>query len=383
MMMTTRPSSLFSGLFLGIWVLPATLLLGACSTTFEGNKVDYKSQGKTGPGLEVPPDLSQIVKDNRAAVPRGGSVNASSLQGNNQPAATSAAAADRIALGSIGDVRVQREGTQRWLVVGRAPDKLWNEVKAFWIDSGFTLVVDQPNLGIMETEWNENRAKLPQDGVRKLLGKVLDGLYSTNERDKFRTRLERTAEGGTEIFISHKGMMEDFTTSAREQLKWKARPIDPELEVEFLKRLMVRLGGEPITAQMALTAPTAAAAILDVRAKVVQEQGQFSLMVTDGIEQAWRRVGLSLDRTSFTVEDRDRSKGVYFVRYVEPDADKNAPGFFARMLGAKPKESLQKYQIILTAQGKQTKVGVANAQGVAIQTSDAQRILHVLADDLK
>jgi outer membrane protein assembly factor BamC len=383
MMMTTRPSSLFSGLFLGIWVLPATLLLGACSTTFESSKVDYKTQGKTGPGLEVPPDLSQIAKDNRAVVPRGGSVNVSALQANNQPAATPVSASDRIALGSVGDVRVQREGTQRWLVVGRAPDKLWNEVKAFWVDSGFTLVVDQANLGIMETEWNENRAKLPQDGVRKLLGKVLDGLYSTNERDKFRTRLERTAEGGTEIFISHKGMMEDFTTSAREQLKWKARPIDPELEVEFLKRLMVRLGGEPITAQTALTAPTAAAAISDVRAKVVQEQGQFSLMVTDGIEQAWRRVGLSLDRTSFTVEDRDRSKGVYFVRYVEPDADKNAPGFFARMLGAKTKDSLQKYQIILTAQGKQTKVGVANTQGVAIQTPDAQRILQVLADDLK
>jgi outer membrane protein assembly factor BamC len=383
MMMTTRPYGLFGGLFVGLLVLPATLLLGACTTTFESNKVDYKSQGKTGPGLEIPPDLSQIVKDNRAAVPRGGSVNASALQGNNQPAATSVAAADRIALGSIGDVRVQREGTQRWLVVGRAPDKLWNEVKAFWIDSGFTLVVDQSNLGIMETEWNENRAKLPQDGVRKLLGKVLDGLYSTNERDKFRTRLERTAEGGTEIFISHKGMMEDFTTSAREQLKWKARPIDPELEVEFLKRLMVRLGGDATAAQTALVVPTAAAAALDVRAKVVQEQGQFSLMVTDGIEQAWRRVGLSLDRTSFTVEDRDRSKGVYFVRYVEPDVEKNAPGFFARMFGATTKDSLQKYQIVLTEQGKQTKVGVANTQGVAIQTPDAQRILQVLADDLK
>ena len=377
MMMTTRCSSFFIKLSFLL-----TVLLAGCTSTLEGNKVDYKSQGKTGPGLEVPPDLSQIMKDNRAAVPRGGSVNASVLQGGNVQTAASASAGS-IALGAIGDVRVQREGTQRWLVVGRAPDKLWNEVKAFWIDSGFTLVVDQSNLGIMETEWNENRAKLPQDGVRKLLGKVLDGLYSTNERDKFRTRLERTAEGGTEIFISHKGMMEDFTTSAREQLKWKARPIDPELEVEFLKRLMVRLGGDATAAQTALVVPTAAAVALDVRAKVVQEQGQFSLMVTDGIEQAWRRVGLSLDRTSFTVEDRDRSKGVYFVRYVEPDAEKNAPGFFARMFGATTKDSLQKYQIVLTAQGKQTKVGVANTQGTAIQTPDAQRILQVLADDLK
>lgn len=377
MMMTTRCSSFF----IKLSFLLAVLLAG-CTSTLEGNKVDYKSQGKTGPGLEVPPDLSQIMKDNRAAVPRGGSVNVSALQGGNVQTAASASAGS-IALGAIGDVRVQREGTQRWLVVGRAPDKLWNEIKTFWADNGFTLVIDQSNLGIMETEWNENRAKLPQDGVRKFLGKVLDGLYSTHERDKFRTRLERTADGGTEIFISHKGMMEDFTTTAREQLKWKARPVDPELEIEFLKRLMVRLGGDATAAQTALVAPTVAAVALDVKAKVVQEQGQFSLMVTDGIEQAWRRVGLSLDRTSFTVEDRDRSKGVYFVRYVEPDAEKNAPGFFARMFGATTKDSLQKYQIVLTAQGKQTKVGVANTQGIAIQTPDAQRILQVLADDLK
>jgi outer membrane protein assembly factor BamC len=365
----------------------SALLLGACTTTFDGNKVDYKSQGKQGPGLEVPPDLSQVSKDTRAAVPRGGAINASTLQGNSAQQVVSGNSA--VAANTLGDVRVVREGTQRWLVVQRAPDSVWNEVKTFWADNGFTLVVDQPSLGIMETEWNENRAKLPQDGVRKLLGKVLDGLYSTNERDKFRTRLERTATGGTEIYISHRGMMEDFTTTAREQLKWKARPVDPELEVEFLKRLMIKLGGDAGVAQVGLTAskpaagatPAANASVL--RAQVVQAAGQNSLQLTDALEQAWRRVGLSLDRTSFTVEDRDRSKGIYYVRYVEPDADKNAPGFFARMFGAKTKDGLQKYHIVLTSVGDQTKVQVANLQGQILQTSDAVRILKVLADDLK
>jgi outer membrane protein assembly factor BamC len=365
------------------------ILLGGCTTTFDGNKVDYKSQGKQGPGLEVPPDLSQVNKDTRAAVPRGGAINASTLQGGSNQQQT--AITSGVAANSLGDVRVIREGTQRWLLVQRAPDSLWNDVKTFWADNGFTLVVDQPNLGIMETEWNENRAKLPQDGVRKLLGKVLDSLYSTNERDKFRTRLERTATGGTEIYISHRGMTEDFTTSAREQLKWKARPVDPELEVEFLKRLMVKLGGDAGVAQAALDAANPAtkgtavaqAAAPVPRAQVVQAAGQSSLQLTDALEQAWRRVGLSLDRTSFTVEDRDRSKGIYFVRYVEPEADKNAPGFFARMFGAKTKDSLQKYQILVTGVGDQTKVQVANAQGQVIQTPDALRILKVLADDLK
>lgn len=361
------------------------LMLTGCTTTFDGNKVDYKSQSSQRPALEVPPDLSQITNDTRAVVPRGGATNASALQGtvNAQAKTTSG----QIGTNALGDVRVQREGTQRWLVVARPPEKIWEEVKAFWIDHGFTFVIDQPSLGILETEWNENRAKLPQDGLRKWLGKALDSLYSTNERDKYRTRLERTATGGTEIYISHRGMAEDFVTSANTQLKWKARPVDPEMEAEFLKRLMVRLGGDSNQAKTALTNPAATSGATTtaptLRAQVLKNGDQSTLQLTDALEQAWRRVGLSLDRTSFTVEDRDRSKGVYYVRYVEPDADKDTPGFFARMFGAKAKESLQKYQIILTAADTQTHVQVANTQGQVIQTPDAQRILKVLADDLK
>jgi len=357
------------------------VVLTGCSTTFDGNKVDYKSEGKQGPGLEVPPDLSQISKDVRATVPSGGAANASSLQGSAQQATTKVATG--VGANAMGDVQVQREGTQRWLVVGRAPDVLWNEVKTFWVENGFILVIDKPELGILETEWAENRAKIPESGLRRILGKVMDGLYSTNERDKFRTRMERTASGGSEIYISHRGMVEDFVTAQKDQLRWKPRPVDPELEVEFLKRLMVRLGGAPEVAKTALATPPAAVAAALGRARLVKDGSQYGLIVTDALDQAWRRVGLSLDRTNFTVEDRDRSKGVYFVRYVEPDAEKNQPGFFARMFGAKSKESLQKYQIILLGDGQQTRVRVADAQGQIINTVDAQNILKVLADDLK
>jgi outer membrane protein assembly factor BamC len=103
----------------------------------------------------------------------------------------------------------------------------------------------------------------------------------------------------------------------------------------------------------------------------------------DTFDQAWRRVGLSLDRTNFTVEDRDRSKGIYFVRYVELEAEKNQPGFFARMFGAKAKESLQKYQILLNNETNKTRVRVADMSGKVLNTADAKNILKVLLDDLK
>lgn len=365
------------------WMLVTAIALSACSTTFDGNKVDYKSQGKQTPTLEVPPDLSLLTKNSQASVPVGGSANASALQAT--AAAVSTATANATAANALGDVRVVRDGTQRWLVTERPPEKLWEEIKKFWTDNGLTIIIDQPNLGIMETEWNENRAKLPQDGIRKYLGKVLDGLYSTNERDKYRTRLERLATGGTEIYISHRGMMEDYANNDRTTLVWKPRPSDPELEIEFLKRLMVRLGGAQEAANAALDQPKSAAAPAPVllRANIEQDATQTSLALLDAFDQAWRRVGQSLDRTNFTVEDRDRSKGLYYVRYVEPDAEKNAPGFFARMFGAKTKDSLQKYQIMVAADANKTRVRVADTSGKILNTVEAKSILKVLQDDLR
>lgn len=364
--------------------LAALLFITACSTTFDGNKVDYKTQGKQAPTLEVPPDLSLLTKNSQASVPVGGAANASAFQAN--AVAASTATANATAANALGDVRVVRDGAQRWLVTDRAPEKLWDEIKSFWTDNGLTISIDQPNLGIMETEWNENRAKLPQDGIRKIFGKVLDGLYSTNERDKYRTRLERTASGGTEIYISHRGLFEDYANEARTTLVWKPRPVDPELEVEFLKRLMVRLGGAQDAANAALDQPKVTAVVTApvlARASIEQDAAQSSLVLDDAFDQAWRRVGLSLDRTNFTVEDRDRSKGIYFVRYVEPDAEKNVPGFFARMFGAKSKESLQKYQILLTGETAKTRVRVADTTGKVLNTPDAKNILKVLQSDLK
>ena len=208
---------------LGLLALVAAL--SACST-LEGDKIDYKSATK-GSTLEVPPDLTQLAKDSRYAVP-GGTVSAAALQAGQQAAQPSAAS--QAAATSIGDVRIERDGNQRWLVVNRPADKLWEPVREFWLENGFIFTQDQANLGILETDWAENRAKLPQDVVRAALGKVFDSLYSTGERDKFRTRLERNANGGTDIFISHRGMIEVYTNTQKDQTVWQPRAADPELE---------------------------------------------------------------------------------------------------------------------------------------------------------
>lgn len=360
----------------------AALLLaaGGCSV-LEGDKIDYKSAGR-GVSLEVPPDLTQLPGTSRYSMPDG-SVTASGYEAGMRAAESSS---DSAAATQIADVQFERSGSERWLHVRRPPDKIWGEVRDFWQENGFLLALDQPKMGIMETDWAENRAKIPQDFIRRTIGRFFDTLYSTGERDRFRTRIERTEDGGADIFISHRGMEEVYDSRDQDRTVWQPRPRDPELEAEFLRRLMVKMGVTQEQAQAALEANERDAALIASGAAqvVTLADGQPAVQFESAFDRAWRRVGLALDHTGFTVEDRDRSKGLYYVRYVDPNAQKKDPGFFARLFGrgAQPLPTRQ-YQIKVDSSGAQSTVTVLDEQGAPVPAAEAQPIVRVLADDLK
>jgi outer membrane protein assembly factor BamC len=361
-----------------VTILALAAALSACSV-LETDKIDYKS-ARRGAGLDVPPDLTQLSRDNRYAIP-GASVSASGFQ-NLQAGAPVA-----VAVAAAGDVRIERKEGQRWLSVARPPEALWSPVKDFWVENGFVLTTDQISLGIMETDWAENRAKIPQDFIRATLGKLLDSLYSSAERDRFRTRLERNASGGTDIFITHRGMLEVYADGGRTagtsgSTLWQPRPADPELETEFLRRLMLRLGGTREQAQ----AQTAAAAAGPAQATLSTVNNQPVVLLNEDFDRAWRRVGLALDRTGFTVEDRDRAQGTYFVRYVEPTTTKE-PGFFSKIFnvfGASSQATpALKLRLTLRSEGNRTTISVQDAAGAPDASANAQRITKVLVDELR
>lgn len=355
----------------GRWALTVLALAATtgCSV-LEETKVDYQS-AKRGNSLEVPPDLTQISRDSRFDVGTG-AVSASGFQSTQQQNAQIPAAANQ-----AGDVRMERAGNQRWLVVNRPPEALWDPLRQFWTDAGFNLQVDQPALGIMETDWAENRSNIPQDIIRRTLGRVFDGLYDSGLRDRFRTRVERNAQGQTEIFVSHRGMEEVYRTTNRDSTVWQPRPANVELETEFLRRLMLRLGASEAQAQAEVGRPDGA--------QVTTANGMPVVLLQDDMERAWRRVGLALDRTGFTVEDRDRQQGVYFVRYVEPSADQNKPGFFGRLFGGQSQTAPIKLRIQVQAQqgGNGATVSVLNEQGQADASDTAQNVVKLLADELR
>jgi outer membrane protein assembly factor BamC len=356
-------------------VLALASLLSACSVLQE-DKIDYKSAAKA-PTLEVPPDLTQLRKESRYAI-ESTSATASGFQNAGNRVVDAGTAAN-----ALGPVRMERQGNQRWLVASLPADKVWEPLREFWTSNGFLLVTDAPDVGIMETEWAENRAKLPQDFIRKTLGKVLDSLYSTGERDKFRTRVERNAQGGVEIYITHRGMIENYADAQKERTIWQPRPSDPELEIEFLRRLMVKLGTSPEAAKTA-TAPVTPPESSNLISRI---NGQPVILLQDNLDRSWRRTGVALDRSGFTVEDRDRSAGVYFVRYVAAGTSSEPTGMLGRLFGSKKDtpSTLTKYQISLKASGEnQSTLRVLTASGQPEPSAqDAERILKLIAAELR
>jgi outer membrane protein assembly factor BamC len=355
---------------------------GALGSIVDPDGVDYKSAGKA-PTLAVPPDLTQLQRENRYAIPSNqGTATASgyNLQQNVQPSAAV------IAQKTTNEMRIERAGDQRWLVVDKDPEELWPLLKDFWQDLGFLLSVEMPQAGIMETDWAENRAKIPQDFIRSALGKAIDSLYSTAERDKFRTRLERTADGKTEIYISHRGMQEMLLAEGDRGTVWQPRPADPELEAEFLSRLMTRFGADAAQAK----ASVANAPVQGPRAKLIKSaNGGSYLEVDEGFDRAWRRVGLALDRVGFTVEDRNRAEGLYFVRYIDPEQGQASAekGFFSRLFtfGSKDEKanSALRYRVAVKGSGPGSQVMVLNEQGQQENSPTASKILTLLNEQLK
>ncbi len=370
-------------------------LLAGCSSIegmFAGDKADT-TVPQARP-LEVPPDLSQLARDNRYTL-QGGVVSAAAAASGATagPGVQTAVGAPTVALQQLGGVHLERDGNQRWLDVPMAPEQLWPLLQSFWQSQGFTIAKDDAAAGVMETEWREDRTKLPNDVIRNTIGRVLGGLYDTGLRDRFRTRIERSAKG-SEVYITHYGLEEVYTDQRKTDTTWHARPADPQLEAEYLSRLMERLGTKTEVAKAELAKAGAAAGAASAPGAVAEQAAHARLLtgqaaaafeIDEGFDRAWRLVGLALDRSGFTVEDRDRAAGLYYVRYIDPKlAGQEEPGFFSRLFsGKKEPTGPLRYRLALKATGAKTSVSVQTADGAPSADDNAQRIAKQLVGDLR
>ena len=359
----------------------ALLSLAACSgSKKEQPKLDYQSTNRKVVNLEVPPDLTNPNQGNLYQLPAGsGAVRASDI--NRTPAVQQAAS--QAVLAGVKGVRIERDGSQRWLVVdGKKPAEIWPLLKAFWQESGFTIGNEEPAIGQMETEWAENRAKLPADGLRSLFEKVgLGGIYSTSERDKFIIRIEANKNGSTDVFFAHKGMQEVYSDKNKDNTMWQPRPNDPNLEAAFLARFMQYMGADEAQVQKELQRP-------NTQQNGLARLESNSVLLTGDYERNWRRTALALDRIGLTVIGQKVDKHAYLVQPAPAESDKvskTKPGFFSRMFGKKAEAPAPLPELIVyvepTNQG--ARIQILNKDGSAYRGKDAATWLSRLHSELR
>ncbi|KVU48244.1 NlpB/DapX lipoprotein domain protein [Burkholderia ubonensis] len=391
-------------------VLATGALVAGCSSP-SPTKVDYKSDSKSKEvSLAVPPNMLEETADQRSLPPQGGATSLSALQQVQQAAPSTDAVVPPVT-----GMHIQRDGTESWLVIdGKKPADIWPQVRRFWQEQGFLLVVDQRDKGVMETDWNETHPQINDGLIRSVISKAMGNSYVTAERNKYRTRLDVAPNGGTYVFVSQKGMREALTGPNNDSSKWEPKPNDPALETEYLKRLMAVLAqndlraknGEPPIANISDTPPakdkkgaadasSKAAAAAIATQNVARSSSQGTADASDAVpsevtlgepyDRSWLRVGLALDRANFTVDDRDRQKGLYFVRYVDPkDLSAAEQGFWSQLFHGKKEKQAKQYRVNVKAlTSDQTRVAVVDESGAIDSSQPARQIMGLLVNQLR
>ncbi|MCG8427808.1 MAG: outer membrane protein assembly factor BamC [Chromatiales bacterium] len=352
-------------------------------------KAEYKKSKQAEKNLEIPPDLTRSAINDELVIPdapNSGSATLSGLMAKEQVQTRSAKRAT--VLPQIEHIEVKRDGDQRWLVIQGDPEDVWYKVVEFWQDSGILLVEQDPTVGVMMTDWMENRAAIKTDFITDRIRRVFDGAYSASIQDQYRVRIEPGVKPGTtELYLAHRGMQEKIVQVSNTQVErtvWNPRPTDPDLEAEMLRRLMVYIG---ISDKMATTSLAENDEGKKQQSQLSQTRNEVSLVVNEGIDRTWRLTGVALDRVGFAVEDRNRSRGVYYVRYNDPQKEQEKSGFLSKLAFWRSEDEANvdkenQYQVALNREGEQTRILVLSEGGARDNSPTALRILTLIHEQI-
>lgn len=340
-------------------LVSVVLTLASCS--LDKKRIDYKIVSAQVPTLEIPPDMTSPAANEQYAIPGGDGALVANYSDYSKDAA--AQPGKNAVLPELKNVRLERNASQHWLVVNDKAENVWPAVKAFWLEMGFQLQVENPQAGVMETNWLENHGNAPKNYVRGVLGngKVLDSLQSLGERDQYVTRLERSKDGlGTEVHITQQ-VMQETQNFNKKDLKWLPHANNSEIEIAVLQMMMTRLGGEAITA----TPAAVSTSVVTAGAQLKDVSGSKIIQINEPFDKSWRKVGLALDKARIAVEDKDRAGKLYLLRATTAAKEKRSGN----------------YQVTVNENGAGCEVSVQNAEGK--NDKESSRIVELLYQNIE
>lgn len=350
-------------------VMVLVLAAGGSGCSLFGEKPE--SQRTLREALEVPPDLARPQGTDPAGGLPSGTAVYSAYSGKTPESPQSDSVQAPLPVSKTG-VKLERDGSQRWLVVQDAPNRVLARVRSHLAGRNMDLAIDDPKSGIFETEWKERKINLGKN----ILTRMLSSLRSTGLRDKFRIRVEAGRAAGTsEVYVSHQGLEEVVIGEniSGPTTVWQPRATDREAEAQLLAALMTSFGLSEQEAKDQAGQAAAAGGTLKVKDGLLLQQ--------QDLDRAWRRVGQALDRSGFVIEDRDRHLGIYYVydRPVAGTAKKSSWLTF----GENKEVHEDRFQVVLKAVEGGTSMKVLNVKGERTESKNGDRLFEYLQQQLQ
>ena len=277
-------------------------------------KINYYSD-KSVTSLEVPPDLTSPSYENSFRLSefvKNVKPNTVNLTNNNFEEEST-----KIIVNPT-DITVKKSGSRRWLIVNKNPDLVWDLTKQFLKEKGFVIKKSNKKIGVMETDFLENKPKIPSKSlglIRSFLESQIDNVsYTLPIVDSYKVIIEPLDLGEkTQVNLSLFSMAEVISGSGNnETTYWQASEKNTALETEMLYSLMLYLGGESASAREKL---------LDAK-----EEGKISVQVKDGLNgyaklvfklnlvDTWDNMAWAISESNIELEDKDVKERAFYIR---------------------------------------------------------------------
>jgi len=324
------------------YLLTMVLFLSSCLSqqqkeTIKQNRIDNKEvkinyfSDKSLTPLEVPPDLTSPSYENAFRIQAF--VEDIDLNVVNLSNTEKISEINQKILEVPARIEIKSAGTRKWLIVEKEPELVWDLAKQFLREQGFSLKKIDKKLGLIETNYLENKPDIPASSmgfIRSMLASQIDNVsYTLPSVDSYSLRIEPIKKGkSTEVYLSISSMAEVITNSGgQESTLWQFKERNISLETEMLYRLMIYLGSDSAEAREKILAAQKNSKISINQTTDIN--GFSKLLINFGIEEAWDNVSWAINNINLEVESKDVKEKSFYINAAR-SSDK---GFFTKVFG--------------------------------------------------